>query len=282
MLRDFEPDIREPERERARAIPRPREFRFEPRELERRERDVYELRKREYRLNNAQAFLMREIGAFRTIEARDLERHVYRDREHDFEIDLKHLKQQNLLGVTTRDEQVGNRYVSLTRRGKELTASRLERNPEQGIYARTVKLRELEHDVRIYAMYRKEREAVEQEHGRISRVVLDYQLKRELQERLAAIQSRSEQEREEMRQQIAKELELKIVDGKIQIPDLRIEYEGRDGEMEIRDLEYCSRHYSRSQMSAKSRAGFKLYGGGSNGRKGRGRDIEWAAEIINL
>ena len=43
------------------------------------------------------------------------------------------------------------------------------------------------------------------------------------------------------------------------MPDLRIEYRTRDGEMARSDLELATQHYRAGQLAAKVDAGFKLY-----------------------
>ena len=49
------------------------------------------------------------------------------------------------------------------------------------------------------------------------------------------------------------------MDGKIPLPDLRIEYRTADGDTARVDLELTTEHYKSRQMAAKARAGFKLY-----------------------
>jgi hypothetical protein len=65
---------------------------------------------------------------------------------------------------------------------------------------------------------------------------------------------------------------LPIVDGHLELPDLRIEYEAPDGTLQHRDVELVTEHYSRAQLAGKSQAGFSMYraagarlGGGSTG-----------------
>ena len=70
----------------------------------------------------------------------------------------------------------------------------------------------------------------------------------------------------------AKLPELPIVDGKISLPDLRIEYETADGECAHIDLELATENYRPAHMSQKLRAGFKIYGVNSTSR---GRRAEW-------
>lgn len=51
----------------------------------------------------------------------------------------------------------------------------------------------------------------------------------------------------------------KVVDGKIPLPDLRIEYESRDGERTKVDLELATDDYKPAQIAEKDRAGFRIY-----------------------
>jgi hypothetical protein len=46
-----------------------------------------------------------------------------------------------------------------------------------------------------------------------------------------------------------------VIDGHLELPDLRIEYEAEDGRLEHRDVELVTEHYSRGQVSGKARAG---------------------------
>jgi hypothetical protein len=46
---------------------------------------------------------------------------------------------------------------------------------------------------------------------------------------------------------------------RLELPDLRIEYETPDGRIESRDLELITEHYSRGQLAGKAQAGFSLY-----------------------
>jgi hypothetical protein len=59
---------------------------------------------------------------------------------------------------------------------------------------------------------------------------------------------------------------LPIVDGHLELPDLRIEFETSDGRLEYRDVELVTEHYSRGQMAGKSAAGFALYRAAGAGR----------------
>ena len=59
---------------------------------------------------------------------------------------------------------------------------------------------------------------------------------------------------------MAESLHLKVVDGKIPIPDLRVEYVNEnDWQLRREDLELATDHYRPQGLSEKARAGFQMY-----------------------
>jgi len=52
---------------------------------------------------------------------------------------------------------------------------------------------------------------------------------------------------------------LVVVDGKIPLPDMRIEYQTADLELKRVDLELATRHYRPRGVAEKAKAGFSLY-----------------------
>src|SRR5947208_4542287 len=62
-------------------------------------RSLYELRGREYHLNSPQSALLRDVGAFRTITAESLQKHVYHDDKERFRKDLRNLTDQRLIEI---------------------------------------------------------------------------------------------------------------------------------------------------------------------------------------
>jgi len=78
-------------------------------------------------------------------------------------------------------------------------------------------------------------------------------------------------------------------DEHVQFPDLRIEYDDRDGRVLTEDVEVTTAHYRGAHAAAKARSGFSCYravgarlGGGSGSSRsgGRGFDPRVAEEIL--
>jgi len=151
----------------------------------------------------------------------------------------------------------------------------------QALYSGIVKRRELRHDAAIYELYQKESQNILGSGGTVKRVVLDFELKKNVNRQLTKIQNLAPAERERQRQQIAEEHGLKIVNGTIQIPDLRMEYESQEREECRIDLECVTGHYKSRQIAAKKAAGFKLYNQDYRGRSAeRGEDL--IGEVMSL
>ncbi len=140
--------------------------------------------------------------------------------------------------------------------------------------AGVVKPRELAHDAQLYQAYRAEAERIEREGGRLTRVVLDYELERDCQRFLNRKNRPETADVRDDRQAFAQANDLSIIRGHLELPDLRIEYESEHGRLEHRDVELVTEHYSRGQLAGKTKAGFVRYrsassgGHGSNSRRG--------------
>ena len=103
----------------------------------------------------------------------------------------------------------------------------------------------------------------------MTRVVLDYELKREYQRFLNRDDRSDDATLESDRRAFAEAHDLSIVRGHLELPDLRIECDTADGRTEHRDVEIVTEHYSRGQISGKTRAGFACYRvAGSQARTG--------------
>ena len=243
-------------------------------------RTAYELRGREYHLNSPQSALLRDVGTFRTITAESLQKHLYHDDKERFRKDLRNLADQRLIEIHA-DSAGKSRYISLTRTGKAVTEEHLRTNQAQAVYSGIVKKRELRHDAAIYELYHKEAKHIAKTGGTPKRVVLDFELKKNINRQVSKLQDFSPEEYQRRRQEIADAHGLKIVESKIQIPDLRVEYESREQEQSKVDLECITGHYKARQIAAKTAAGFKLYNQDYRGRSAeRGEDL--VGEVISL
>ena len=242
-----------------------------------REREPFE----RCRLSPAERQTMRDIGRFRAIHAADLERFGYRGSVAAMAQDLRHLREEGLV----RRHTVSNRQrkfsvVVLTEKGRRLIERDPLTGPDQRVYSGLAKRGEVAHDAAIYRMYQAEATEIRARGGTVCRVVLDYELKRNVYAPLAKDRPRLKPEEYAKRQaEVAAENGLEVVNGKIPLPDLRIEYQTRDGEMAKVDLELATEHYKASQLAEKASAGFVVYGEGG-GAKPEDRDL--ISEILSL
>ena len=96
------------------------------------------------------------------------------------------------------------------------------------------------------------------------RVVLDYELKQKAYSPLAKAKALPAAEYARRQEEIARENGLKVVQGHIALPDLRIEYETSSGQQTHVDLELATEHYRGSHLASKAEAGFKMYAAGAD------------------
>jgi hypothetical protein len=243
-------------------------------------------RAREYdSLSSSERAAMRQVGRFRSVLLEDLVAIQYRGNQSRWKEEFAKLSAQSLMETRSvviathdRNHQTHTRslqVVVLTKAGKDLLRrfDKDTREAGQALYAGFVKPREIAHDSAIYRMYQAEAAHLEKEGGRVKRVILDFELKKKAYAPLAKARAISLEEFHRKRREIAEEHGLKVVDGKIRLPDLRIEYETARGDAARVDLELATEHYRGDHMAAKEGAGFKIYAdsrsfppGGSYGR----------------
>jgi hypothetical protein len=230
---------------------------------------------------------MRDIGRFRTVAIDDLATNLYAGREAAMREDLRELREQGLVQMRTawtRGHRQKLPVVVLTKLGKEVVTWQCRNGAGQRIYAGFVKPAEVAHDAAIYRMYQAESAQIAKAGRQIRRVVLDYELKQTVYSPLAKAKTLSPGEYAKKQAQIARENGLSVIEGKIVLPDLRIEYETRTGEIRHIDLELATEHYHGRALAAKAQAGFKMYvADGSHSHLSRvleERDL--IAEILSL
>ena len=228
---------------------------------------------------------MADIGTFRTIALSDLTRVRYAGNEKQALAEVNNLLRQKLLrrSISQPDRAV---YLTLTPEGHQFLLARNGQgaHENQVFYHGFVKTRETEHDAAIYQLYQKEAENIIASGGKVTRVILDFELKKSINRKLARLSSLPEDEQEERKSEVANEHGLTVVKGRIQIPDLRLEYEDQDHNPAKVDLELATGHYRHGSLAAKSSAGFKIYASASDAARLRPAmaDPEIMQEIFSL
>jgi hypothetical protein len=115
--------------------------------------------------------------------------------------------------------------------------------------------------------------------------VLDYELKQRVYAPLAKARASGASPSAYARRQaeVAGDNNLKVIRGRILLPDLRIEYDTQDGTHSHVDLELATHHYRGAHMRGKAEAGFKMYAPqDSVARLTAAFDPEFVAQIFTL
>ena len=282
-------------RDEARGLEPDRESRergFDPREIFTRdvhlprglEREIVRDRDRHYTLRGSESRTLATIGAFRVVSSRDLR--DSRDRELDPRSgDLRHLREQGLV-ETVRVPSIREHAVVLTKEGRRLLESHRYRGRDdrQTFYNGLKRERELEHDIQVYRGYEREAERLRDDHARVERVILDYQLKSDYQRWLHErdrdrddYDGHPDRTAEEIRDW-ALEHDLPYFDDEVHFPDLRIEYE-LDGRLDHVDVEVITQHYRGAHAASVARSGFKGFRGSSARVGGAPFDPDYAEEL---
>ena len=257
-------------------------------------REIVRERKRSHELNGRESDALATIAAFRVVQIADVREMLDDGRGgRSVQKSLEHLQASGLLEriqLERRDDDV----VVLTDRGRDLLeANRREHagEPRQAFYAGLRKPRELTHDVQVYRACRDVEAQIHDQGGRVRRVVLDYELKREYQQFLqernrgrADNTGRPDRTPEEISAWV-KDHDLPYQNGRVRFPDARIEFEDRGRQEQHRDIEVVTPHYRGAHAAAVASSGFQNYGGGlrlqtSGRRGGRGLDPRLAEEMI--
>lgn len=256
------------------------------RNKEPRPRQQHRDRERTYNLRESEIRALAEVGTFRAVRTKDLVEYQYRGNEKQADQDLKNLKAQGLIQQKTLPGTAKEPLLTLSREARDfLDRNRPQDVPrDQALYHGFVKPREARHDAEVYRLYQKVANDIEREGGTKLRVVLDFELKKNLYRDLAKLKDLPPEQQAEEKERIAHEHGLKVVNGKIPLPDLRIEYETRDNEQARVDLELATQDYRESGLAEKSKAGFSIYAPGNEADRLRAalKDPELTREILSL
>ncbi len=220
---------------------------------------AYLLRDHTFLLRESELLTVIELGKFRVVAAPDVARFTYAGDSARMERDVQRLKNQGL--VTERTLATSGRktlrVLTLTKTGKRLVQNSGRVHEDQRLYHGIVKPREAKHDAELYRLYQTEASRIENAGGKPLRVLLDYELKRNLNRDRAKLgEQRGDPQQIE---RLAEKHGLVVVDGKIPLPDMRIEYQTAELEAARVDLELATRHYRPRGVAQKAKAGFSLY-----------------------
>ena len=220
---------------------------------------TYYVRDRAYRLRESEMHSLKEIGRFRVIPVSDLAKYAYGGNRERMEKDIRGLARQSLLIDKTVEisQKKTLRVVTLTKAGHRLLKRTNQLPDHQPIYHGLVKPREVKHDADLYRLYQKEAARIVRAGGRPLRVLLDYELKRSLNRDLALLGP--EKDNPDRKNDTAARHGLQLVNGKIPVPDMRIEYETAELDVRHMDLELATREYRPRALAEKAAAGFSMY-----------------------
>ncbi len=217
-------------------------------------------RDRTVMLRESEIRTLAEVGTFRAVTATDLTRFRYAGDGRQAWRDINNLAREGLVRRRTALPK-GQVYLTLTRQGRRFIEAHRPHGTDsrQVFYNGFVKPREARHDAALYRLYQEGAARIARDGGKIQRVVLDFELKKAVYRKLAKVSELPESEQAQRKQQIAEEHSLTVVNGKIPLPDLRIEYETAERDQTKVDLELATSDYHRDSLAEKVRAGFAIF-----------------------
>ena len=185
---------------------------------------------------------------------------VYGGNDDRMRPDVENLVRQGLVEMKSipHEETGSHQLLTLTKNGHRFLTQTQSAGKEQALYHGFTKPREAHHDADLYRLYQKAAEE-DRKPGRP---------KPSRRSRLRTEEAALPRSRE-ARRRIANPPKpsapsptrtgFKVVRGKIPVPDVRIEYETREGERARVDLEFATGHYRGRNLAEKVRAGFSIY-----------------------
>jgi hypothetical protein len=287
---------------RLRSQELPGDTRRPHRDIDRSVRDMREL-------NATERVILHAVGQFRTIALSDL-RYVDPAQKGSAERVVRTMKELGLLRshwirphairevrnkqklpkatglkVKAAVDSPKLHVLTLTRTGVAwLRSNGYDESMQGKLHPGLTKPREAFHDSHLYAMTQNEIQQLRANGSSPIAIHTDSALKaqfqREFQRLTAAGLARAE-----AHQMAAQSFRLPIVDGKVMLPDVRVEFVQPNGQQSYTDLELISDTYRKSQVAAKGAAGFKAYnvdqnGGFSPGGGGTPWDPDFLARFL--
>lgn len=247
-------------------------------------RTPYRDRQWTYSLRASEIQTLRELGTFRAVDSEALAEIGYNGNRDRMEQDLRNLIRQSL--ITRRGiegpEKDRIQVLTLTKSGQRFLAKQRLMPKDQPIYHGLVKPKEARHDATLYRLYQKAARQIERDGGKVRKVSLDYELKKRINRELARLGP--DRHNTDKKNEIALAHGVRVVNGRVVVPDLQVEYENAEGQLARVNLELATKHYRPGQLQAKAQAGFTLYATAQDSDRLRRvlNDREITAEILSL
>ncbi|MGC2332816.1 MAG: hypothetical protein WA581_15290 [Candidatus Acidiferrales bacterium] len=189
----------------------------------------------------------------------DLARFGYQGNQAHMEADVRNLRKHGLVeqGTIEGHFSYSTKVLTLTKEGHRLLKRAQLVSNQQATYHGLTKPKEARHDAELYRLYQKVAREIERSGGKVRRVILDLELKKDLYQAFARI--RPDRHPAYERIAVASRFDLKVVNDKIPIPDLRIEYEDECRDVHRLDLEVATSDYRPQGLGEKAKAGFHVF-----------------------
>ena len=237
-----------------------------------------------YSLRTSEIQTLRELGTFRAIDSEALAEIGYSGSRERMEQDLRNLIRQSLITRKPIEgpERERMHVLTLTKAGQRFLRKQNLMPKDRPVYHGLVKPKEARHDATLYRLYHKAARKIERDGGRIRSVALDYELKKRINKELARLGP--ERNNPDKKIEIAQAHGVRVVNGKVVVPDLQVEYESAQGQMARVNLELATKNYRAGHLQAKAQAGFTLYAPAQDSDRLRRvlNDREITAEILSL
>ena len=217
-------------------------------------------------LSDREIQAMAAVGTFRTVDVQDLKRFAYAGDERGMTHDLRELQAAGLIEAKTllRAHKDPRKVLALSEKGQRIVRKTSGLPRDQALYHGFVKPREIEHDADLYKVYQQAVEKIRSEGGKPLKVRLDFELKGAVQREKNAVKGLPQEEQKRRLEAFARERTLAINGTKIHVPDVQLEYESRDGEVERANLELVSENYRNEGIRGKADSGFAIYARGED------------------
>jgi hypothetical protein len=147
-----------------------------------RTKTTYRGHSRDYSLRASEVRTLADTGKFRVISLDDLARFGYAGEQAQMETDLRNLTRLGLVEQRHIEghDSYSTRVLTLTKEGHRLLERAQLVAHRQATYHGFVKPKEARHDAEVYRLYQKVAYELERSGHKVRRVVLDFELKKDL------------------------------------------------------------------------------------------------------